>query len=667
MDDFTKLLVSVVDNGIASEFHLRYDEKGPVLSNPDDVFVKETIGIERLLVHDEVVIDSSGIRKRKSFASPVEICFQPLLSAERGYMLDRSRPDHLYPPSSAGWYTRIERRGRKSSIFLHSAADEKKYWLSIVDNQTGEFLEAHTILPFEKGVLEIADETEEYSEMFLALSEVSESAAIEWMDRILDGPPPTWSELAKITGDVYIPNLKIGNRMRDTVDQLVPKNYDSQTRLQVMAFLGAIVKGHNPGEDPVDYFERLQSTQVLRALLMGHLSCILSGGEPPSYVRIIQDGARQRLGVPTRTVTDSLDSDTWYHTYYRILDRFPLTYDTVLEYSARMNNSNRIVLGLPVTKSQAARSRKNWVNRLDLMGIGVMLRALLRPPAIGLKRIVYMGFAHKWPTIHMKWSSNIGSEGYREPSIQILEMPPDSVEASLRARPNLLTVDWTGASVNEQLYDAGSKTWRVPISRIASSMQGKRTLRRLGNEFGAWRGSRTRKPTHLWAKALDATANLKFLANLEQDKYVEYMGLTRSELLHALQEMKEIGIITVAYVPNVLDLMTLAVIAQGKAANVCSLSRAFLKYSPTATVHLAKDGEWLLALTRQPISTAHHLMAILPEEAARHGITLRCNRTTSFRSYQGRFYTRMLREDGTWETDISPMLSQIRVPFQDEN
>jgi hypothetical protein len=301
------------------------------------------------------------------------------------------------------------------------------------------------------------------------------------------------------------------------------------------------------------------------------------------------------------------------------------------------------------------------------MGIGVMLRALLRPPALGLKRIAYMGFAHKWPTIHMKWSSNIGSEGYREPSVQILEMPPDSVEAALRARPNLLTVDWTGTSVNEQLYDARSKAWRVPISRITRSIQGRRTLRRLGNEFGAWKGSRTNIPTHLWAKALDATANLKFLANLEQDKYVEYMGLTRSELLHALQEMKEKGIITVTYVPNVLDLMTVAVIAQGKAANVCSLSRAFLKYSPTATVHLAKEGEWLLALSRQPMSTAHHLMAILPEEAAKHGITLRCNRTTSFRSYQGRFYTRMLREDGNWETDISPMLSQIRVPFQDEN
>jgi hypothetical protein len=266
----------------------------------------------------------------------------------------------------------------------------------------------------------------------------------------------------------------------------------------------------------------------------------------------------------------------------------------------------------------------------------------------------------------MKWSATIGSTGIRQPSAQIMEMPPDSLEVALRARPSLMGIDWTGTTVNENLYDDQSRTWKIPVGRIMRSLDGKRTIRRLGNEFGRWRGSKTCAPTERWAKALDATAGLLDLSDLEQEKYIKYMGLSRPQLLSALKEMRKKGIISTVYYPELLDLMTVVVIAQGTANSVCSLSRAFLRYSPTATVHLAKNGEWLLALSRQPTSAAHHLIATLPEESAERGIALRCNRPTSVRSYRWGFYRRLLKEDGSWENDVTQMLSQIRVPYQEK-
>jgi hypothetical protein len=665
LSGFKLLHISFEMDGAASYAHMSYDEEGPVFIDNNGVFTISQ-DLESIQIDEEINVDTTGNRKKQQLASPTTIAPFPSLVAERLFILDGSRPEPLYPPSTSGWFSRIAKGGRRATIFLHEIAEEKGYWLSIWDAKVGEFLEAHHILPFEKGVLEVAEEADEYSKMFRELSSTSQSEAEKWIKNILNGPPPNWHELSQIINDVYVPGLRIGSSMRDTLDLLVPKSYDLDTRTQVMAFLGAVVKGHQPDEDPVSYFEKFQTKEVLRSLLMGHLDCALSGEPPPSYVRIMQESALQRAGTPVMTVRESLDEDPWHRTYYRIMDGFPRIFETALKYSEMMNDSGKLRLDLPVTMAQAAKSHRKWVERFKLLGVGIRLRSLLRPGSLGLKRVAYMGFAHQWPTIHMRWSATIGSAGYRQPSVQIMEMPPDSLEAALGARPSLMGVDWTGTTVNENLFDNRTKTWRIPVGRIVRSLDGKRTLRRLGNEFGKWSGSKTYFPTMIWAKALDATSSLLDLSDLEQDRYVEYKGLSRPELLLALEEMKEKGIIETIYSPALPDLMTVAVIAQGNANSVCSLGRALLRYSPTATLHLARKGEWLLALSRQPTSITHHLIAALPEEAAERGIALRCNRPTSLRSYRWGFYRRLLREDGSWENNVTQMLSQIRVPYHEE-
>ncbi|MFX1272087.1 MAG: hypothetical protein ACFFAX_10395 [Promethearchaeota archaeon] len=665
MNDLRKLAVSILTDGRANPAYLSYDNGIPILTDIQSKGKQPTTDVEHILIQEEIIVDHRGIREKRKLLTPAEVVIAPISRKQMQYILDGSRPEPLYPPSSQGWFSRVVDGGRRAIFLLHDLAGNDGFWLSIVDTRNNEYLEAHTILPFEKGVLDVSDETAEHESMFVKLSESTRAEVESWMNSILDGPPPEWNELAQITSDVYVPGLTIGENMRDTLELLVPRIYRPEIRNQVLAFLGAIVKGHHPDEDPVTYFEKFHSKQVLRNLLMGHLYCDVNDEIPPSYVRIMQEGALQRLGSPDRAVSETW-SDPWHQTYYKVMDGFPKLFDTAVKYSAKLNAAKRITLGLPIPESQAAKSKKKWIERFKLMAVGIMLRAQLRPNSVGLKRIAYTGHAHQWPSVHMKWSAKIEGAGHREPSVQIMEMPNESLEATLHARPNLMIVDWTGAAVNEHLYDETSRTWRVSVSRIMGGLSGRRSIRRLGNEFGEWRGSEIHKPTQTWAKALDATANLSYLADLGQDKYIEYMGLSRSQLLSSLKEMNEKGVISILYVPNVLDLMMIAVIAQGKAGNICSLARAFMKHSPTATVHLAQKGKWLLVLSRQPTSTAHRLIATLPEESAKVGIALRCNRLTSFRSYTRGFYRRLLRDDGTWKDDVTQMLSQIRLPYHEQ-
>ena len=147
---------------------------------------------------------------------------------------------------------------------------------------------------------------------------------------------------------------------------------------------------------------------------------------------------------------------------------------------------------------------------------------------------------------------------------------------------------------------------------------------------------------------------------------MKHLNLTSEEFHSTLAELYSNSIIDIQYVPFLVDLVSIAVIAQGPPNHICSLARGFLKHLPSATVNLGKKESWLLALIRLPATAARQIMSELPEVAASLGITLTCYRALTFRSYQWDFYQRILREDGTWDDDVSAMLSQIRLPYPDD-
>jgi hypothetical protein len=198
--------------------------------------------------------------------------------------------------------------------------------------------ESHPVLQYETGVLELIDEIEARRKMLNIITYPHQVEADRIIKDVLDCPPPSWSELASITRDVYIPGLQIGDTMRSTMDQLVPKQMMPEIRVQVMAFLAMLIKNSIPDEDPVDYLWKLVPAPFLVSLVNTHLQCILRNYEIPSYVRIFQESATRRLTEPSKTKTASraLEDAIWHDAYYKIFVSIPINWDTSIRYTTQL-------------------------------------------------------------------------------------------------------------------------------------------------------------------------------------------------------------------------------------------------------------------------------------------------------------------------------------------
>ncbi len=640
---------------------LSYDTTGPqiLLEKKIDANIEKVFRIEC-----DVLIDKGSKSVRVLRSQLLNIKLNPILKTEKQYSVDGNRPEPLYPPSTKGWFSRIDRTGLNVIVFVHRIVDDFRLWLVILSKSDFRVLEAHPIFPFEVGALEFEEEFEEYSSFFA--SKKSLIKAKKWMNSVLVSESPTWEQLTKLIHDVHIPNLRLGKDARNTMQQLIPEAYEDIVREQIMAFFTLVSRWDIPREDPVDYFNRIYPLDVLNTLLLGYVIRKFSDMDIPSYVRIIQRSSRHQLALPSSAIRDE-EWNPWTPALFRIVETTPSVFRKAIECTAELNRTKKIVVSLPITRKEASESQENWKNRFLLLASGLRIRTHLRPQALGLVGLIDVTRAHQWPHKHMKWSASIAAQSYREPHIQIMEMPPLAVDRVKKIRPNVITLDWSASITNANLYDFHENSWRVSFKRIQNSLLGNQTLKKLESEFGTWIGQKPYQPKRKWVKCLDATANLGYLASFEQLEYLQKLGLTREELLDAIMEMKKKTVVDISYTPVFRNHMTIALIAQGRSGQICSFVQGFLKHSPSATVFVARGGRWSLIMARVPPSIARQIMIELPGKAAEQDLALSCYRVVSYRSYSWRFYQRILNEDDTWNDDVSAMLSQIRLPYPDND
>ncbi|MCJ7817393.1 MAG: hypothetical protein MUP60_00955 [Candidatus Thorarchaeota archaeon] len=75
---------------------------------------------------------------------------------------------------------------------------------------------------------------------------------------------------------------------------------------------------------------------------------------------------------------------------------------------------------------------------------------------------------------------------------------------------------------------------------------------------------------------------------------------------------------------------------------------------------LGEKGEQSILLSRLPEASLYELATKLPPIGLDNGLTIRCLRPTTFQSYTHNLYQRLLKDDGTWDDDVSAFLSQAR-------
>ncbi|MHA2373348.1 MAG: hypothetical protein ACXAEB_10035 [Candidatus Thorarchaeota archaeon] len=613
-------------------------------------------------IHSERIVDNTGKSVDLQLKKRTKIILKPLLIVKRLYCAKPSQfTEEIYPPSTYGWFTRFSGGNKVALYIVQRMEDVNQLWLTILDSETGFVYESHMVEPYETEILSLFEKTESAEKDYAFLdSRDRELVRNEVIGSLLDTPPPTWEQMTKLTVDVIIPNVKLGESMREAMNQLVPSVFSPGVREELMSFLVWVSRGKVPDINPVQFFGNLYHLPILRVLLMGHSLCIKDGVSPPPYVKLMMLASRGQLETPKRPPVDVQQRQAWSMFWRRVGELFPDWRGLVIESVSELNASKKIITRLPVTKSAAKRTRNAWRKRFAMLYYGLLIHGFVNPTALGLRRLLYVGAAHRWANRHLSWTARLGEINERPPHLQVMEMPPSAAERVKRLRPNVITVEWSAYAVNPHLYNAEENAWQMQTQKILDAAAGNETLRKLKGEFGYWRGKKPHIPSATEAKVLDLLAGRIYLADLEHSRYPDLMGVSLSKLRTSIDRLSKMGIVNVLYQMIDVSEVSVLTIAQGDADQVYSLTGNLLRNSPTSLAMIGEGGGFATILSRVPTESARLLLSTLPMKAEESNLVVRCMTPRAYQNYRHTLYQRLLKGDGTWDDDVGALVSQVR-------
>lgn len=603
-------------------------------------------------------INEIGESVSERYDSQISVRLKPILIIKHPYA------DHgfqfiedVFPPSTGGFYGRLQAGKSDALYIIQPIMNSERYWLTITNLQTGNIFETHVIHSYEAEALSLS---EDRMSALYSNSSTNRNEMKKEILSILDSPSPSWLELDNILADVSIPNLQLGTTMRDTLDHIVPVSFPTQIREELMVFLAYVIRSKIPKEDPMKYLYKFSSMVVLEDLLSNHLMHVLDGTKWPPYVKMMILSERGQLEAPKRAVSDWIINSPWLLFSQKCAEMRPNWLDIAISSAKTLTDSNKVVIGLSTTASATKRSRPRWKKRFAEITQGLRVRGDINSISLGLIELVYLGAAYRWPHKHMKFISRLGGVGESAPHLQIMSMPISASESVKRALPSILTVDWSARYSNYSLFDSKMNRWQVPINRIIESVATSSSLRKLKKEFS---GNEINDPYLISkeeARAMDLVAEGVESFYLEVPEFLSNWGLSKRRVKNLITNLVNKKIMKLSYDVSDPRLVSLAIILQGKNSSVTSLVSGFLKYTPSSLAKLNNTGNEGIILSRIPEDSVYELTSQLTSRGIENDVNIRCMRPTTFRRYTSNLYQRLLKDDGTWDDDVSAFLSQAR-------
>jgi hypothetical protein len=581
------------------------------------------------------------------------------LKVIRGYAPDSLSLQEMYPPSSNSWITHLSESGKDAIFSLQSIIGKNQYLLSIVDVRTEEIINLLQVNSFEVNLLLMETDWDRYNRI---ITEIATDVKELSLEEILGQPAPSWKELSRITEGIDIPHLDNGETIRDTMEQLVPKSFPENVRLELMAFLAYIIHLKIPKDDPLDFQislrKRFQSSPLLRILVYGHIQCLVEGISPPQYVRLMVLADRGMLG--TGMEPSPVERDPWGMMWYRLMEMLPTHKARVASIADELNRTQKIITSLPVSKGESKSSTEAWLDRFSLVRHSLVLRGYIQDQRIGLVKLAFIGNTHRWPHKHLAWSARLGNPETNPPFIQIMLMPPAAAERIIRIKPKISCIDWSASRINYNLYNPENERWRINLQQIFKSFSGIKSMKQVENEFNVRKTGKIHTPTYEEAIVLDLLSWGMYLQSLEVGNYDQILNISRNNLAKKLSYFKDQGIIQLQYLSYFAGLVSVCLEVTGDIPHLYSAARAFLKYLPSATVMVSEGTRVCYVLARVPESSAYDLLVDLPGKSKKSNLAFKGFRMTAYVGYIHNLYQRLLKDDGTWDDDISGLLSQIR-------
>jgi hypothetical protein len=580
----------------------------------------------------------------------------PEIVVELHFSPTRTSGFRMYPPSTDGWLTHVIESGTKSVFTIQRIAGRSKEFLTIVEKTSMKLFHAGFIQPYESSILAMDRDWDVLNEIYYA--GVTESDVF----KTLKEKSLSWSTLAKLVEGVTIPNLTLGNTMEETLAQLVPRSFSPSVRKQIMAFLAWLEEAEIPKEDPLDFVTKHRSASVYDSLVRKHLQCMLDNVETPPYIRILHMADRGQIELAQRPQLEAAEQDLWTLVGLKLHELFPDWTGRVVEHITSLQNKGQITTKLPVSRDEAKTSRKAWSSRFAMANRGLTMRGHIYKESIGLIPVIYVGSAHRWPHKHLEWSARLGYETENPQYIQIMVMPKSALERISRIIPTVRLVIWDMASVNVSLYSDRDRKWKLKTSTITKSLERKRSVKQLTNEFDKWKGKTPYLLSQQQARVLDLISWGMTVGDLETERYSKYYGIDNSTIKQELDNMHEHGVFALQYFLIPEKLRSLCIIARGQSENICSMSRAFLKHTPSTQVRITEGGSSSVIVSRVPEDEYFNLISKLNEAANETGISLKIAPISAYTGYRNNLYSRLLKDDGSWDDDVSGLLSQVRLP-----
>lgn len=611
-------------------------------------------------MNSEIVPGMSGKSELIPLAKSVRISLNPQLLVYRPYQASIGQAiEDIYPQSTYGFYGRMRGEMNDTLYIIQRIKDEAGFWLTIANPTMNTIYETYAIQYYEAEALSLIDVDSFNRSIYqdIGIQEIGE--ARKFMG-ILDEAPPSWKDLSNLVSDVLIPGLQIKTTMRETLSQLVPNTFPESIREELMTFLAYVMRNKLITEDPVALSFRLLSVPMLGALLRGHQRCMIDGTDWPPYVRLMTLAARGHLESPKRALYESVKDSPWMLFWQKCVELFPNWMDIVIQAAEELIQGGKLVVGLPVTSSDAKKFIRAWKFRLATTTYNLRMVGSIEPPSIGLSELVYIGAAYRWSHRHMKFIARLGAVGHNTPHLQIMTLPLTAAERVRRIIPSVIGISSTIRTSNLKLFDKATKDWIVPTEKIIDSLSREKSMKRLQNLYNLKKTSKTQSISADEARAIDLVTQGVDLAELENPMYMNYFGFTNKRLQNILSELIRRNIIQISYEVSDERLVSLATIAQGKSLNVISLTESLLENTPTCLAMLTAEGDKAIILSKLPEASVYELARGLPKHGFEQDLNIRCMRPTTFKSYTHNLYQRLLKEDGTWNDDASAFLSQAR-------
>ncbi|MHA1949859.1 MAG: hypothetical protein ACW99G_00950 [Candidatus Thorarchaeota archaeon] len=559
----------------------------------------------------------------------------------------------IYPPSSALNYERFMGSDIDVRLIIQEELDSNNKWLLILGEDDSRLIHHHPLYEYEV-----------FYQSFLGKNESILRSSSRRLDTIRrfkfrksleELPTPSWQELYNLTEGYDVQEIKLGRNMRETVDQFIPSEWHEFIRDSYIQGLSAILSKNLMSRDPLDYVDAFIESAISHTMIMEHFANIVKGKPSSDMVRIIN---KPRLS--DKLTLEGKTPYKWWMPMREMENRFhlPDAESILIRHSLRLSDEQSTKPKFPVSWEEAKKDPQKFKERVVLIGHFPTMYGRFNPERLGLRSLLYLGGAYRWPHKHSTWSANAVA-GKRNLQIQELLLPPHAVEKVTRFLERVLVTRWYSRRVNNDTFDFSKERWTYDPVRMARKVEGKVSMNKLVRDFNIGTPDKATIPDRMDASIIDGISYGLRYQEMELRKGLwEVLGVTPSEFETKARGLVNDGMMRLSYNFDPPRFTSRCLVLSGDMGRIRSLSYSLLKSAPTCSVYLFDDSAFII-VSLHP-DKVDEFLETLKTSAAENGVFFETWTVNRFQNYRWGLLQRILKDDGTWDDDVSGLLCQGR-------